>query len=111
MARMDEIVAELLADSGALGVWLIGATAIAKQPHPSGVLAAAVTDASIASPAQVCVEGETFFAFGDRKIFAEPIGGATLVIVFDDRSSLGLIRIRVRNAKQAIERALAARCS
>lgn len=40
---------------------------------------------------------------------AQPIGKATLVFVFNDRSSLGLIRLRVRNAKEAIERALAAR--
>lgn len=58
---------------------------------------------------KLMVEGETYFDFVEWQLFAQLIGKATLVFVFNDRSSLGLIRLRVRNAKEALECALAAR--
>jgi hypothetical protein len=109
MNRVDEIVAELLANTGALGVWLLGAMVVANNQHQNEVLAGAVKDPSIKPPMKILVGSETYFDFVERQIFAEPIGQATLVFVFDDRSSLGLIRLRVRNAKDAIARGLAAR--
>lgn len=109
MNSVDEIVAELLANTGALGVWLLGAMLVADNQHQNEVLAGAVQDPSIKRPMKLMVEGETYFDFVEWQLFAQPIGKATLVFVFNDRSSLGLIRLRVRNAKEAIERALAGR--
>ncbi len=101
---MDEIIGALLTDTYALGVWLLGSNA--NKMHHGDVLAAAVTDPSLKPPRTVFVESETYFDFEDRRIFAQPIGPATLVFVFDDRSSLGLIRLRVRTAREALEREL-----
>lgn len=109
MSWVDEIVAELLANTGALGVWLLSAMLVADNQHQNEVLAGAVQDPSIKRPTKLMVEGETYLDFVEWQLFAQPIGNATLVFVFNDRSSLGLIRLRVRNAKEAIERALATR--
>ncbi|MGE5186244.1 MAG: hypothetical protein ACM31C_29520 [Acidobacteriota bacterium] len=104
---MDDIVAELLATTGALGVWVLGAMVVANNEQHNEVLAAAAKDPSIRPPMKVLLESEAYFDFVDRQIFAAPLSSAILVIAFDDRSSLGLIRLRVRHAKEAIERALA----
>ncbi len=87
MSRMDELVAELLGNTGALGVWLLGTMVIAHNQHQNEVLAGAVKDPSIKPPMKVLVESETYFDFVERQIFAEPIGRATLVFVFDDTAS------------------------
>lgn len=71
------------------------------------VLASAVTDPSILPPATITVESEIFGQHGDHQLFAERIGGVLLVVVFDERSSLGLIRLRVRRAREAIKQVLA----
>ena len=86
---MDQIVAGLLGNTGALGVWLLGRTVIAHNQHQNEVLAGAVKDPSIKPPVNILVESETYFDFAERQIFAEPIGRATVVFVFDDRSSRG----------------------
>jgi hypothetical protein len=39
-------------------------------------------------------------------VHALPIRGLTLVVLFDDQSSLGLVRLRVLKAKSAIEKEL-----
>jgi hypothetical protein len=109
MTRVDEIIAELLTNTAALGVWLFGRMVVANNQHQSEMLAGAVKDSSIKPPMKLVVESETYFDFVDRQIFADRIGEATLLFIFDDRSSLGLIRLRVRQAKEAIEQALAAR--
>ena len=106
---MDEIVADLLSNTDALGVWLLGDPVVQDNQPRNQVLAAAVKDASIKPPAKVVVDAETYLDFVDWQLFAEPIGKATLVFIFDDRSSLGLIRLRVRQAKDAIRRALGTR--
>lgn len=106
---MDEIFTDLLGTTGALGVWLLGTSVVADNEHKNEILAGAVKDPSIKPPMKALVESEMYFDFVEMQIFAAPIGRATLVFVFDDRSSLGLIRLRVRHAKDAIERALAAR--
>lgn len=107
MSRVDELVAELLTNTGALGVWLLGSTVVQDNQPRNQVLAAAVKgDSAVKPPAKIVVEAETYFDFIDWQLYAERIGGATLVFIFDDRSSLGLIRLRVRHAKDAIKRAL-----
>lgn len=60
---MDEIVAELLANTGALGVWLVGAMLVADNQHQNEVLAGAAHDPSIKRPTKLMVEGETYFDF------------------------------------------------
>lgn len=85
---VDETMAELLAKTAALGVWLFG---------PRGdVIAGAVKDSSIEAPMAVSITGVTYF--GERHIYAEPLGSKILVFMFDDRPSLGLIRLGVRKA-------------
>lgn len=103
---MDEIVAELLANTNARGVWLFGRMVIVDNQYQNEILAAAVKDSSTKPPLKLVVHGETSLDFVDWQLFAEPIGRATLVFIFDDTSSLGLIRLRVRDAKDAIQRAL-----
>ncbi len=103
---MDEIIGELLANTGALGVWLLGPMIVSNNQHQNEVLAGAVKDPSIKPPMKVLLEGETYLDLVERQIFATRVGSAVLVFVFDDRSSLGLIRLRVRNAQEALERAL-----
>lgn len=71
------------------------------------VLAGAATDPSIKAPVRIMIESERYLAIDERQIFAERIGSATLVIVFDDRSSHGLVRLRARHARDAIARAIA----
>lgn len=109
MNRVDEIIAELLRDTNALGVWLLGAMVVENNQHRNEVIGGASKDATFKPPMKVLIESETYFDFVQTQVFAEPIGGATLVFLFDDRSSLGLIRLRVRHAKDAIKLALAAR--
>jgi predicted regulator of Ras-like GTPase activity (Roadblock/LC7/MglB family) len=143
MTVVDEIIAKLLLDTNALGVWLLGPMPIANHQYQndvpaaavkdssikpalkvvvesetylvasnqdqSDVLAAAVKSSSIKPPLKVVVESEAYLDFVDRRIFALPIGPAVLVVVFDEQSSLGLIRLRVRRAREAIVAALAAR--
>src|SRR3954471_19692419 len=103
MNRVDEIIAELLTNSAALGVWLLGRMVVVNNQHQNEVLAGAVKEASIKPPMKLLIESETYFDFLDRQIFADRIGEASLVFVFDDRSSLGLIRLRVRQTREAIE--------
>jgi hypothetical protein len=98
---VEEIVSKLLADTAALGVWLLG--------DQSEMLTSAVQDDSIKPPIKAVVGGETYLEFVDTQIFAIPLEGATLVILFNDRSSLGLIRLRVIRVKAAIQQALAQR--
>jgi hypothetical protein len=71
------------------------------------LLASAVRDASVAAPVKIVVQGETYFDFGERKIFALPVAAATLVVVFGERTSLGLVRLRAIKAKAALQRVLA----
>jgi len=103
MDRVDEIVAELLRDTNALGVWLLGAIVIADNQQHNEVIAFAVADPSIKPPMKVLIESETYFDFVRTQLFAEPIGRAALVFVFDDRSSLGLVRLRIHHARDAIK--------
>lgn len=109
MNHVDELVAELLTNTGALGVWLLGRMEVANNQLQNQVIASAVKDSSISPPLKVMIEGETYFDFVDRQIFADRVVGTTLVFVFDDRSSLALIKLRVRHAREAIEHALATR--
>lgn len=104
---MDQIVAELLAGTGALGVWLLGPMVVVGNEPQNVVLASAVTDPSLLPPATILVEDWTCVHHGDHQLFAEAIGGVLLVVMFDERSSLGLIRLRVRRARDAISRVLA----
>lgn len=108
MTAVEEIVAELLASTNALGVWLLGAMVVENNQQHNKVLARAVRDPSVKPPLKVFIEGETYFDFGQTQMVAEPIGRATLVLVFDDQSSLGLVRLRLRHARDAIKLALAA---
>lgn len=50
MNVVDEIIAKLLLDTNALGVWLLGPMMIANNQYQNEVLAAAVTDSSIEPP-------------------------------------------------------------
>lgn len=109
MNRVDEIVSELLTSTAALGVWLLGGKVVVNNQPRNEVLAGAVKDSSVKPPLNLFIQGETHADFADWQLFADRIGAASLVVVFDDRSSLGLIRLRVRQAKQAIEQALADR--
>jgi hypothetical protein len=93
---VDEIVAQLLFEAQAQGVWLL------KGEH---VFAAATADASV-TPPRVWVDGEAFIELNGVQLFASPIRGATLVVVFDKRSTLGLVRLRVKQAHKALENAL-----
>jgi hypothetical protein len=111
MNRVDEIIAELLASTGALGVWLLGRMVVVDNQHQNEVLAGAVKDSSIKPPMKLMIESETYFDFIDRQIFAKRIGEATLLFIFDDKSSLGLIRLRLRQAEEMMRQALAARPS
>jgi hypothetical protein len=99
MNSVDEIIAELQAKGAALGVWLFG---------PGGVISGAVKDPSIKAPMDFKIKGVTYFDFGERQIWAEPIGqtNTTLVLLFDNRPSLGFIRLRLRHAEKAIKEAL-----
>ena len=107
--NLDGILATLRLDTNARGGWLLGPTAIRNNQHENEVLAAAVEDASIQSPRNVLVTSETHVDLVDRGIYAMPIGPAVLVVVFDERSSAGLVRLRVWRVKEPIARALAAR--
>jgi hypothetical protein len=109
MSRLEEIVAELLDSTKALGVWLLGGRIVEDNQGRDDLLAGAVSDPSAMPPTTVRIEGETWLEFVDRQIFAERVGRATLVIVFDGHTSVGLIRLRIRQAKDAIESALATR--
>jgi hypothetical protein len=106
---MYELLADLLGNTGALGVWLLGPGVVVDNQHHAEVIAGAVKQPSVKPPVMVWIEGETHIDFGERQVFAQRIGAATLVVVFDDGASLGLIRLRVRHARDAIERALAER--
>jgi hypothetical protein len=100
MNRVDDIMAALLAEPAALGGWLFG---------PKGdVISGAVKEPSLEPPISCLVAGETYFDLGDRQIYAKPIGqtNATLVLVFDQRASFGLITLRVRKVEEAIKQAL-----
>jgi hypothetical protein len=100
MNIVDTIMAELLAGASALGAWLIG---------PKGdVISGAVTEPSIKPPMMVMIAGTTFIDLGDRQLYAEPLGKTqtTLVLLFDNRPSLGLIRLRLRQAEKAIRQEL-----
>jgi hypothetical protein len=100
MNRMDDIMAELLAEPAVLGVWLLG---------PKGdAISGAAKDPSIKAPISCLVAGETYFDLTDRQIYAKPIGqtNATLVLVLDHRASFGLITLRVRKAEEAIKQGL-----
>ena len=108
---VDEIVADLLASTNALGVWLLGRMVVVDNQHQNEVLAGAVGDSSVKPPLKLMIESEAYFDFVDRQIFATRIGGATLLFIFNDRSSWGLIRLRVRQAEETIRQALAARQS
>lgn len=106
---MQEIVADLLGSTGALGVWLLGAM---RGTAPQKLLASAVHDTTTLKPPAKFIldsDGYAIFVFEDTTFFAQRIGHATttIVVAFDNRSSLGLIRLRVRNASHAIESALA----
>lgn len=58
------------------------------------------------TPKTVSITGVTYLDFGDRYIYAEPLGSKTLVFTFDHQPSLGLIRLGIRKAEKAIEEAL-----
>jgi len=109
MMLVDEIIATLRLNTNALGVWLLGPMVIANNQYQNDVLAAAVENSSIKPPLNAVVTSETQLDFEDRGIYAMPIGPAILVVVFDEQSSMGLIRLRVRHVMKAIEAALAAR--
>jgi hypothetical protein len=102
---LDAIVAGLLADTAALGVWLLSGP---KLDEPSEhVLARAVREPSIQPPRITDIENEPLiFGVADHGAYAERIGAAVLVIAFDDRTSLGLIRLRARKAREAIATAV-----
>jgi len=104
---MHEALTKLLLDANALGVWVFGPMVILDNQYQNEVLGSAVKDPSIKPPTKLMIQSETYLDFGDWQVFAWPIGTATLVVVFDDQSSLGLIRLRARIARPAIERALA----
>jgi len=104
---MDQIIARLLLDTGALGVWLLGPVTIDGNRDTCELLASAIADASIAPPVKVVVQSETYFDFGERKVFALPVGAATLVVVFSERTSLGVVRLRAIKAKVALQHVLA----
>lgn len=76
--------------------------------HQNEQLAGAVRDSSVKPPLKLMIEREAYFDFVDRQIFATRIGGATLLFIFDDKSSLGIIKLRVRQAEETIRQALAA---
>lgn len=105
---MDEALTKLLLDANALGVWVFGPMVVSDNQYQNEVLASAVKDPSTKPPVKLMIQSETYLDFVDWQIFAWPIGTATLVVLFDEQSSLGLIRLRARNARAAIERALAA---
>ena len=104
---MDEIVEQLLRETAALGVWLLGEMTVTNNRQHNVVLAGAVREPSIKPPDRIMLESETYLEIDGRQLHAVRIGRATLVILFDDRSSFGLIRLRVRHAKDAIVRAVA----
>ena len=97
MSIVQQIVEDLLGSTNALGVWLM---------KGDKVLAGAVKDPSI-TPPRVHADSEIWIELAETQVFAEPLGGAMLVLVFDDKSSFGLIRLRVRHAKDAIKSELA----
>lgn len=78
--RIDEILDELLVNTGALAVWVLGTATIVNNQLQNRVLAVAVKDPSITLPAKVFVAddfvannfyGETI---DNRHLFAQPIG-------------------------------------
>lgn len=69
------------------------------------VFAAATADATVTVP-RVYVQGETVIELGDMQLLAEPVRGFTLVVLFNQRSTLGLVRLRVHKARRAIEQAI-----
>lgn len=106
---MQEIVAELLRSTGALGVWLLGPM---RGTDPQELLASAVQNGTTLKPPTKFIldsDGYAIFVFEDTTFFAQRVGHATttIVVALDNRASLGLIRLRVRNATEAIESALA----
>ena len=65
-------------------------------------------DVALTPPHVRFLESEAWIDLRGTQLFALPLRGSMLVIVFDDRTSYGLIRLRVRNAKAAIDSELAA---
>jgi hypothetical protein len=109
MLRVEEIIGGLLASTAARGVWFLGGTVIRDNRPQNEVIASAAHDDSVTAPVIAKVETEMYFDFREWKLFAYRIGAATLVFVFDDGSSLGLIRLRVRQESEAIKTALSLR--
>ena len=78
------------------------------------MIAAAVSDATVNAPAHSVLASplnlsdiEGAFQGEESSIYLKRIGDATIVVAFDEQSSLGLVRLRVRNATAAIKSALA----
>ncbi len=106
---MHEILRTLRLDTNALGVWLLGLTDVLDNQHECEVLGADLQDESAEAPTRVLVAGEAYFQLGDTQLYAMAVEGATLVVRFDARSSLGLVRLRAIKAKQALAPLLRAR--
>lgn len=93
---MQRIVEDLLEDANVLGAWVI---------NGQHELAGAAKDPSIKTP-RAYADSEAWVEVGSTQVFLQPIGSVMLVVLFDSKSTLGLVRLRVKKAKEAIIREL-----
>jgi predicted regulator of Ras-like GTPase activity (Roadblock/LC7/MglB family) len=112
--EVEAICRQLLASSNALGVWLVD-----RDGRTLARIAETEIDVELVMAAcRHLLEHGEFHEFYDtlddeeRKLFRHVNvtligGGAVLAVVFDERSSLGLVRLRCHKAKHDLAKALA----
>jgi hypothetical protein len=93
---VQKIVEDLVQDANVLGAWVI---------NGQHELAGAAKDPSMKTP-RAYADSEAWVEVGSTQVFLQPVGSVMLVVLFDNGSSLGLVRLRVRKAKEAIIREL-----
>lgn len=93
---MQWIVEDLVEKSNALGAWIVNG-------HHE--LAAATKDPSVPTP-RAYADGEAYLELGGMQVLVQPVGSVLLIVMFEKASSLGLVRLRVKQAKEALIREL-----
>ncbi len=106
--ELQRIVAGLLEDTAARGVWVLVRGTNGSEESFDQELAGATREPSIKPPRITRIDDEPlFYGEGEHGVFAQRIGAAVLVVAFDEATSLGLIRLRARKAHGDIATAIA----
>jgi len=100
---LEAALASLLDDAAAEGVWVLRRTKLGDNEPFDDVIASALRELSIDPPRITKLESDPLmFGIDGLGVYAESIGASLLVISFAERTSLGLVRLRVRKAREAI---------